>query len=138
MVRGSAATSYTYAATPHFEDAAQPHAEWEQLRVNVSTSEVCLGASDLRAGPPNPVISFGYWAAPYEYCRPSLPQVLRTRYGMNQISGLVIGTTRKGDEMILSYRLDSQICLALRLPWFWRALHGVFSANAPMGRICAF
>ena len=45
MVRGSAATSYTYAATPHFEDAAQPHAEWEQLRVNVSRSEVELGAS---------------------------------------------------------------------------------------------
>ncbi len=36
MVRGSAATSYTYAATPHFEDAAQPGAEWEQYRVNVS------------------------------------------------------------------------------------------------------
>lgn len=51
MVRGSAATSYTYAATPHFEDAAQPQAEWEQLRVNVGKSWGWLGAFDCRWEP---------------------------------------------------------------------------------------
>lgn len=88
MVRGSAATSYTYAATPHFEDAAQPHAEWEQLRVNVSTSEVWvfgLVHPTFVQVPPIPsyqYVSFDYWVAPYDYYRPSLPQVLRTCYGI--------------------------------------------------------